>query len=70
VARKIHARTRCGLRRCIENVGKQRLEQSGKQRVNENDEENFQAAYKKLRRSCKNVTRIIMGLRVPQLNAT
>jgi hypothetical protein len=44
------------LRDHIENVGKQPLEQSGKYRVNGNDEENFLPAD-------KNVTRIITGSR-------
>jgi hypothetical protein len=57
VAAAIHARNRCGSCNHIENLGKQPLEQSGKHRVNENDEENLQQA-------CGFVPRIITGLAI------
>jgi hypothetical protein len=41
VAPEIQARIRCDLPNHIENLGKRALEQSGKHRVNENDEEIF-----------------------------
>jgi hypothetical protein len=55
VAAEIHARIRCDLPNYIENLGKRPLEQSGKHRVNENDEEIFAA--------CGFDPRIITGFR-------